>query len=238
MIFQKNERRPRREHDFEVQVGPRWRPRRPKIAPRRVQDRLGSVFLTLEFSLRFCIVFGSVLVPIWPPKWCPRGGTKLGLGPLGPIQDGLEIVLVRFSCRLVVRDRFFGRLGLLLGSFLGAPWVVLVLFRHFNSSIQPINSSTRRFNPSTHQPIDSTHQPINSSIQPINLSILYRRSMTFPRVMASLCSLLFRFVLVFVVLCSLTCLLIYSSTHQPMALRHFLTRPGGLRAARLNNNHY
>ena len=27
---------------------------------------------------------------------------------------------------------------------------------------------------------------------------------------------------------------INSSTHQPMALRHFLTRPGGLRAARLN----
>ena len=65
----------------------------------------------------------------------------------------------------------FGRLGLLLGSFLAAPGVVLVLFRHFNSSIQPVNSSTRRFN---------------------------------------------------------------SSTHQPMALRHFLTRPGGLRAARLN----
>ena len=42
------------------------------------------------------------------------------------------------------------------------------------------------------------------------------------------------FVLVFVVSCSLTYLLIYSSTHQPMALRHFLTRPGGLRAARLN----
>ena len=53
---------------------------------------------------------------------------------IGPwwVQDGLEIVLVRFSCRLVVRDRFFGRLGLLLGSFLGAPGVVLVLFRHFN----------------------------------------------------------------------------------------------------------
>ena len=28
--------------------------------------------------------------------------------------------------------------------------------------------------------------------------------------------------------------LINASTHQPMALRHFLTRPGGLRAARLN----
>ena len=74
--------------------------------------------MSLDFSLRFFIVFGSVLVPIWPPEWCPRGGTKLGFGgPLG-VQDGLEIVLVRFSCRLVVRGRFFGRLGLLLGSFL------------------------------------------------------------------------------------------------------------------------
>ena len=154
VIFQKNERRPRREHDFEVQVGPRWHPRRPKIAPRRVQDRLGSVFLPLDFSLRFWIVLGSILVSFWPPKWCPWGGTNLGLGPLGPIQDGLEIVLVRFSCRLVVRGRFFGRLGVVLGSFLGAPGVVLVLFRHFNSSIQPINSSTRRFNSSTHQLIN------------------------------------------------------------------------------------
>ena len=32
----------------------------------------------------------------------------------------------------------------------------------------------------------------------------------------------------------LTHQLINLSTHQPMALRHFLTRPGGLRAARLN----
>ena len=48
------------------------------------------------------------------------------IDPLG-VQDGLEIVLVRFSCRLVVRDRFFCPLGLVLGSFLGAPGVVLVL---------------------------------------------------------------------------------------------------------------
>ena len=46
---------------------------------------------------------------------------------LAGIQDGLEIVLVRFSCRLVVRDRIFGRLGLVLGSFWGAPGVILVL---------------------------------------------------------------------------------------------------------------
>ena len=162
-----------------AQDGTQDGPRSPQDGSKIVLDQF---LLTLEFSLRFCIVFGSVLVPIWPPKWLPRGDTKLWFGGTFGVQDGLEIVLVRFSCRLVLRDRFFGRLGLLLGLFLGAPGVVLVLFRHVNPSIQPINSSTRRFNPSTHQPIDSTHQPINSSIQPINLSILYRRSMTFPRV--------------------------------------------------------
>ena len=74
--------------------------------------------MTLDFSLRFLIVLGSILVPFWPPKWAPRGTPGLRESALGGIQDGLEIVLVRFSCRLVVRDRFFGRLGLLLGSFL------------------------------------------------------------------------------------------------------------------------
>ena len=117
-------------------------------------------------------------MPFWPPKWSPGGAQIAVLRPLGAVQDGLGIVLVRSFFRLVVRDRFFGRLGLLLGSFLGAPWVVLVLFRHFNSSIQPINSSIRRFNPSTHQPTDSTHQAIISSIQPINPSIQFINSST------------------------------------------------------------
>ena len=57
-------------------------------------------------------------MPFWPPKWSPRGARELVVWPVEAVQDGLEIVLVRFSCRLVVRDRFFGRLGLLLGSFL------------------------------------------------------------------------------------------------------------------------
>ena len=156
-----------------AQDGPRWTLGGSKI----VLDRF---CLPLELSLRFWIVFCSVLVPIWPPKWCPRGDGIPGLGPLGPIQDGFEIALVRFSCRLVVRDRFFVRFGLLLGSFLGAPGVVWVLFPHFNSSIQPINSSTRRFNPSIHQPIDSTRQHINSSIQPINPSTHRFNSSTLP----------------------------------------------------------
>ena len=72
---------------------------------------------------------------------------------IGPraVQDGLGIVLVRSFFRFVFRDRFFGRVGFLLGSFLAAPGVVLVVFRFFNSSIQLVNSSTRRFNSSTHQ---------------------------------------------------------------------------------------
>ena len=58
------------------------------------------------------------------PQGCAR--TVL-IGP-GGVQDGPKIVLVRSFFRLVVRDRFFGRLGLILGSFLGAPGVVLVLW--------------------------------------------------------------------------------------------------------------
>ena len=137
--------------------------------------------MTLDFSLRFLIALGSILVPFWPPKWLPRGAREPVLRPLGGVQDGLEIVLVRFSCRLVVRDRFFCRLGVVLGSFLGAPGVVLVLlsaFQLIESTHQLIKPSSHRFNPSTHR--------------------------------------------------------FNSSTRQPMALRHFLTRPGGLRAARLN----
>ena len=58
----------------------------------------------------------------------PPGGGRIVLnGGLG-IQDGLGIALVRFFFRLAVRDRFFCPLGLLLGSFVGAPGVVLVLF--------------------------------------------------------------------------------------------------------------
>ena len=126
----------------------------PKMAPKTAQDRpktstrsswIGFVdsCILASFLHRFWFRFGADLTSQMAPQGCAR--TML-IGPLG-VQDGLEIVLVLFSGRLVVRDRFFGRLGLLLGSFLGAPGVILVLFLHFNSS-------TRRFNPSTHQPID------------------------------------------------------------------------------------
>ena len=60
-------------------------------------------------------------------------GERMDSGQIGTwaVQDGPKIVLVRSFFRLVVRDRFFGRLGLLLGSFLGAPGVVLVLFQAY-----------------------------------------------------------------------------------------------------------
>ena len=87
--------------------------------------------MPLDFSLRFWIVFGSVLVPFWVPKRSPGGGVKVVQIDSLAVQDGLEIVLVRFSCRLVGRDRCFGRLGVVWGSFWGAHGVVLVLLRAY-----------------------------------------------------------------------------------------------------------
>ena len=102
---------------FWPKLTPRWGQDRPKIALRRVQDRLGSPFFHLEFSLRFLIVLGSILVPFWPPKWSPGGGAELVvIDPLA-VQDGLGIVLVRSFFRLAIRDRFLGPLGCLLESF-------------------------------------------------------------------------------------------------------------------------
>ena len=153
-------------------------PGRPKIAPRRVQDRLGSFFLTLDFSLRFLIAVTIILVPFWPPEWSPEGAAELGKSALGgsktvPRSSWFDpfFVLSFGIAFLVVLGSFGGRFGALRGSF----WCFF-------------GSSTRRFYPSTHQLVASTHQLINLS------------------------------------------------THHPMALRHFLTRPGGLRAARLIKN--
>ena len=71
------------------------------------------------------------------PQGCAR--TVL-IGRLG-VQDDLEIVLVRFSCRLVVRDRFFCPLGLVLGSFWG---VLLGSFWCFFGLLKVLESSFRR----------------------------------------------------------------------------------------------
>ena len=141
-------------------MAPKTAQDRPKTSPR--SSWIG--FLTLEFSLRFWIVSGFVLGPIWPPKWLSRGARIAVLRPLGGSKTVLKsswfgsLVVLSFGIPfLVVLASSWGRFWPLRGSF----WC---FFRHFNSSIQPINSSTRRFNPSTHQPIDSTHQLIKSRV--------------------------------------------------------------------------
>ena len=98
------------------------------------------------------------------PQGCARTGGLASWGRPRRSQDRLGSVLFS-SCRSgslfwsswAPLGVIFGRLGLLLGSYLAAPGVVLVLFRHFNSSIQPVNSSTRRINSSTHQPMALRH---------------------------------------------------------------------------------
>ena len=146
-------------------------PRSPQDGSKIVLDRFFRLLI-------FRFVFASFLVPFWCRFGLPNGplgvranyANRLWGGPRRS-QDRLGSILLS-SCRSgSLFWPSWGRFGLVLGSFWGALGVVLVLFRHFNSSIQPVNSLTRRFN---------------------------------------------------------------SSTHRPMALRHFLTRPGGLRAARLN----
>ena len=103
-------------------------------------------------------------MPLWPPKGARRNWGELRGSGLGRIQDGLEIVLVQFFGRLVVRGRFFGRLGVVLGSSWGR-------FRALRGSFWCFfGISTHRINPSTHQLVDSTHQLINPPIQLIKPS--------------------------------------------------------------------
>ena len=129
---------------FWPKLTPRWGQDRPKIAPRRVQDRLGSLFFRLEFSLRFLIVLGSVLVPFWPPKWHRGGAASLGKSGLGGSKTvptsswvGSFFVLSFGIAFLVVLGSFWGRFWALRGSF----WCFFGI-------------STHRFNPSTHQLVD------------------------------------------------------------------------------------
>ena len=104
-------------YGFCSKLTPGWGQDRPKIAPRRVQDRLGSPFFHLDFSLRFLIVLGSALVPFWPPKWSPGGAAELVVIDAWAVQDNLGIVLVRSFFHLAIRDHFFGPHGCLLESF-------------------------------------------------------------------------------------------------------------------------
>ena len=149
-------------------------PTRPKIAPRRVQDRLGALFLSLEFSLRFLIVWGSVLVPFWPPKWSPgsawivgnpapgRPKTVLGSSWIGPF-----FVLQLGFAFLILLGSSWGRFGsllaspswALLGAFLGRPglswarfWALRMAFR------SPITLNSHQLLPFNPWPV-STLQP-------------------------------------------------------------------------------
>ena len=69
---------------------------------------------------------GSVLVSIWVPKCALGSDPKVGGWPPGRLQDGHVLLLAWLLGRLVLRGRFFHPLGLILGSFWGAPGVVLV----------------------------------------------------------------------------------------------------------------
>ena len=138
--------------------------------PRSTQDGSKIILDRVFRLLIFRFDFESFSVPFWCRFGLPNGppGARLNLGNR-PWEGSKSVLRSSWFGSLVVLS--FGVAFLaVLGSFWGALGVVWVLFRRFNSSIQPINSSSRRFNPSTHQPIDSTRQPINSSIPPINPS--------------------------------------------------------------------
>ena len=79
------------------------------MAQDRPKTVLGSSCIAFFASLffaslldRFRLRFGAVL----DAKMLPRGATKLRFGGSQGIRDALGIVLVRFSCRLVVRVPF------------------------------------------------------------------------------------------------------------------------------------
>ena len=105
-------------------MAPKTAQDRPKTGPR--SSLIG--FLTLEFSLRFLIVLGSILVPFWPPKWRPGGAAELGKSALGRSKTVLgsswfgSFFVLRFGFAfLVLLDASWGRLGSLLAPF----WAVL-----------------------------------------------------------------------------------------------------------------
>ena len=56
------------------------------------------------------------------------------------VQDGPKIVLVRSFFRLVVRDRFFGRFGVVFGRS-GGRFGDFSAFRHVDSTHQLVNPS-------------------------------------------------------------------------------------------------
>ena len=117
--------------------------------------------MTLDFSLRFLILLGSILVPFWPPKWSPWGAAELRKSALG-------------RSKTVLGSSWFGHFfvlsfGIAFLVVLGSSW------GRFWSSWAPLRvvfgRSGGRFGAfSAFQLVDSTRQLINSSIQLINSS--------------------------------------------------------------------
>ena len=151
----------------------------PKMGPRSTQDRPKTgprsswiAFVHLEFSFRFLIVSGSVLVPFLAPKWSPWGGGKLGVPP--PV-----------GSKAVLGSSWFGpffvlRFGVAFLSLLGASWsrfgAPLASFRVIFGSLGPVLGRLglcwARFRPlraAFWSPITLyAHQFINSStVQPM-----------------------------------------------------------------------
>ena len=142
---------------FWLKLTSRWGQDRPKIAPRWVQDRLGAPFFHLEFSLRFLVVLGSILVPFWASKWSPGGAAELcqsaggrsktvlgssWFGPFFVLRFGIAFggLLGASWSRFGASLASFWASWALLGSFLGTPCSIL----------KPYNPTC----PSTHQPFN------------------------------------------------------------------------------------
>ena len=113
---------------FPTLFGPKWTPRwgqdRPKIAPRRVQDRLGSLFIRLNFPLRILIVLGSVLDRFGLPNGAPGDAAELGKSARGRSKTVLgsswvgHFFVLRFGFAfLSLLGSSWGRFGSLLVSF-------------------------------------------------------------------------------------------------------------------------
>ena len=111
---------------------PRWGQDRPKIVPRRVQDRLGSYFVRLDCSLRFLIfldrfltVLGSQMEPRGGRLHCanrPAGGPRRSwVGPFFVLRFGFAFLSLlshswgRFGSLLVYFSGILGSLGPVLG---------------------------------------------------------------------------------------------------------------------------
>ena len=114
--------------------------------------------MTLDFSLRFFIVLGSILVPFWPPKWSPGGAAELRKSALRRSKTiprsscfGPFFVLSFGIAFFVLWGSFWGRFGCSWGRFGAFLAFQLIDSTHqlIHSSIQPVNSSTHQFNSST-----------------------------------------------------------------------------------------